>query len=166
MPECVSRIQVSIMTRRHLDVILCSVLIVAGVLILTLDGLAQGGVETQLGSMLMPRVVASLIILFSLMIGLPSLRGILQDRPLLPTELIEAEGLDGVVIYIAIFTAYWWALPILGFLVATPAVILAVAVLLGGRSWMPILAMSLITPTIIFYGCRELIRVYLPEWSF
>ncbi|MFC3170347.1 tripartite tricarboxylate transporter TctB family protein [Paracoccus fontiphilus] len=154
------------MTRRHLDVILCSALILASVLILTLDGLALGGVETQLGSMLMPRVVATLIILFSLMIGLPSLRGLLQDRPLLPTEVIETEGLDGVMIYIVIFTAYWWALPILGFLVATPAVIFAVAVLLGGRSWLPMLSMSLITPTVIFYGCRELIRVYLPEWSF
>jgi putative tricarboxylic transport membrane protein len=50
--------------------------------------------------------------------------------------------------------------------VATPAVIVAVAVLLGGRSWVPIIAMSLITPAVIFYGCRELIRVYLPEWSF
>lgn len=154
------------MTRRHLDVILCSVLVVVSVLILTLDGLAQGGVETQLGSMLMPRVVAALIILFSLMIGLPSLRRIVQDRPLLPGEVIDTEGLDGVAIYIAIFAAYWWALPVLGFLVSTPAVILAVAVLLGGRSWVPMIAMSLITPAVIFYGCRELIRVYLPEWSF
>lgn len=154
------------MTRRHLDVILCSVLLVVSVLILTLDGLAQGGVETQLGSMLMPRVVAALIILFSLMIGLPSLRRIVQDRPLFPGEVIDTEGLEGVAIYIAIFAAYWWALPVLGFLVSTPAVILAVAVLLGGRSWVPMIAMSLITPAVIFYGCRELIRVYLPEWSF
>ncbi len=153
------------MTRRHLDVIVCSVLIVASLLVLTRDGLAQGGVETQLGSMLMPRVVAALIILFSLMIAIPSLRGLIQDRPLMQLEVIQTEGLEGVFIYMAILAAYWWALPVVGFLVATPVVIFAVAVLLGGRSWLAMLAMSLITPSVIFYCCRELIRVYLPEWS-
>ena len=153
------------MTRRHLDVIVCSILILGSVLILTLDGLAQGGVETQLGSLLMPRAVAVLIILFSLMIAIPSLRGLMQGQPLLPTEVIDTDGLGGVLLYMAILVAYWWALPIIGFLVATPVVIFAIAVLLGGRSWVGMLAMSLITPAIIFYGCRDLIRVYLPEWS-
>ena len=66
------------MTRRHLDVIVCSILILGSVLILTLDGLAQGGVETQLGSLLMPRAVAVLIILFSLMIAIPSLLSLIH----------------------------------------------------------------------------------------
>lgn len=153
------------MTRRHLDVILCSVLIAWAILILTGQGLAVGGVETQLGSMLMPRVVAGFIILFSLMIGIPSLCGIVAGRPLLPAEQIDARGLGGVAIYIAIFAAYWLALPVVGFLVATPVVILAIAVLLGGRSWGAIAGMSLIATVVIFYGCRQLIRVYLPEWS-
>ncbi|WP_282026467.1 tripartite tricarboxylate transporter TctB family protein [Limimaricola cinnabarinus] len=153
------------MSRRHLDVALCSALIVAALLILTREGLAQGGVETRLGSMLMPRVVAGLVILFSLMIGLPSLRGLLENRPLLPAELVETSGLDGVFVYMALLAAYWWAMPLVGFLVATPVLIFAVAVLLGGRSWMALLAVALITPTAIHYGSRELIRVYLPEWS-
>lgn len=153
------------MSRRHLDVGLCSVLVVISLVILLADGLAQGGVETQLGSMLMPRLVAVLIILLSLAIGVPSLRSIMIDRPLLPAERIDTSGLDGVLIYFAIFAAYWWALPTVGFLVATPFVIFSIAVLLGGRSWGSMVAMSVITPLLIFYGCRDLIRVYLPEWS-
>lgn len=153
------------MSRRHLDVGLSSVLIAMSLVILLGDELAQGGVETQLGSMLMPRLVAVLIILLSLAIGIPSLRAIMIDRPLLPAEHIDTSGLDGVLIYFVIFAAYWWALPIVGFLVATPFVIFSIAVLLGGRAWVPMIAMSVITPLPIFYGCRDLIRVYLPEWS-
>lgn len=153
------------MNRRYLDVLLCSVLVVASILILTSDGFAQGGVETRLGSLFVPRLVAGFILIFALMIGIPSLRHIRADTPLTANEVIGTDGLGGVAVYVAIFVAYWWALPAVGFLVATPPAMFAIAVLLGGRSWLPMLVISTLTPTLIFYGARELIRVYLPEWA-
>ena len=153
------------MNRRYLDVVLGSVLIAGAILILTLDGLAQGGVETQLGSMFMPRVVAGFIGIFSAMIALPSLRQIIADAPLAPQETIPAEGFGGVLVYVAIFVAYWWLLPVLGFVIATSAAMFAIAVLLGGRSWLAMALVSVVVPLASFHGCRALIRVYLPEWS-
>ncbi|WP_372834699.1 tripartite tricarboxylate transporter TctB family protein [Pontibacterium sp.] len=81
------------------------------------------------------------------------------------TELIVTDGFRGIFIYIGIFIAYWLAVPHLGFMVTTPFVMLAVAVLLGGRSWIPIITMSVITPVLIYYGSREFLRVYLPTWT-
>lgn len=153
------------MNRRYVDVVLGSVLIAAAILILTREGLAQGGVETQLGSMFMPRVVAGLILIFAAMIAIASLRQIIAQSPLAPQETIATEGLGGVLIYVGIFAAYWWLLPTLGFVVATSAAMFAIAVLLGGRSWLAMAAVSIAIPVVTFYGCRELIRVYLPEWS-
>ena len=153
------------MNRRYIDVVLCSALIIGAILILTLDGLAQGGVETLLGSMLMPRIVAGLILIFAAMIGVSSLRQILADTPLAPQEWVDTNGLGGVLIYLAIFVAYWWFMPMVGFVVATSIAMFAIATLLGGRSWLAMACVSIILPLVTFYGCRELIRVYLPEWS-
>ncbi|CAM4045428.1 tripartite tricarboxylate transporter TctB family protein [Paracoccus yeei] len=153
------------MNRRYVDVVLGSVLIAAAILILSRGELAQGGVETQLGSMFMPRVVAGFILIFSAMIAITSLRQIIAQSALAPQEMIATEGLGGVLVYVGIFAAYWWLLPTLGFVVTTSAAMFAIAVLLGGRSWFAMAVVSIIIPVITFYGCRELIRVYLPEWS-
>lgn len=153
------------MNRRYLDVGVGSALITASILILTLEGLAKGGVETELGSMFMPRMVAGFILIFSALIAIPSLRQILTGDPLAPQEAIRTNGLGGVVIYIGIFAAYWWFLPIVGFIFATPVAMFIIAVLLGGRSWLTMALVSIILPVLIFYGAREMIRVYLPEWS-
>ncbi|WP_315982062.1 tripartite tricarboxylate transporter TctB family protein [Aliamphritea spongicola] len=65
-------------------------------------------------------------------------------------ELIVTNGYGGIFIYIGIFIAYWLLVPVLGFLVTTPFVMFSVALLLGGRNWIPITAVSVITPILIF----------------
>ena len=80
-------------------------------------------------------------------------------------EKISTAGFSGIFIYIGIFIAYWLAVPHLGFIVTTPLVMLGVAVLLGGRNWLPLISLSVITPVLIYYGSREFLRVYLPTWS-
>lgn len=153
------------MDRRKIDVGLASTLLIAALAVLTMDGFVAGGVETELGSMFVPRIVAGFIALFSLMIGIPSLIGLLQQRPSAREEWIRTDGLSGVGIYVLIFFGYWWALPYVGFLVATPVVIFAISLLLQGRNWIAMAAVSVITPLIIFYACQDLLRVYLPTWS-
>ncbi|MEH6472639.1 MAG: tripartite tricarboxylate transporter TctB family protein [Halopseudomonas sp.] len=153
------------MDRRKIDVVLSALLIIVSVIILTNDNLVEGGAESDLGSMFLPRVVAALIILFAATIAIQSLRKLAQDTKPEGQELIITDGFSGIFIYIGIFIAYWLSVPYVGFLVATPFIMLAVAVLLGGRNWVPIITTSVITPVLIYYGSREFLRVYLPTWT-
>ncbi len=115
--------------------------------------------------MFLPRVVAGFMILFSASIGIQSLLKLSKEQPLEEHEHIDTQGFAGIFVYIGIFLGYWYAVPYVGFLVATPIVMLAIALLLGGRRWIPIIAMSLIVPLLIDYGSKEFLRVYLPSWS-
>jgi hypothetical protein len=135
-------------------------------IILTNDNLVEGGAESDLGSMFLPRTVAGLIIIFSATIAIQSLRKLSKGSQIEDLELISTDGFSGILIYIGIFIAYWLAVPYVGFLVATPFIMIAVAMLLGGRNWVPIIAMSVITPVLIDYGSKEFLRVYLPTWAF
>ena len=153
------------MDRRKIDVVLSTLLIIAAVIILTNDNLAEGGAESDLGIMFLPRVVAGFIIIFAATIGIQSLNKLLKAAAPDSNETIITNGFSGIFIYIGIFVAYWLAVPHLGFLVTTPFVMLAVAILLGGRNWIPIITVSVITPVLIYYGSREFLRVYLPTWT-
>lgn len=153
------------MDRRKIDVVLSTILILVSLIILLRDDLAKGGMETELGSMFLPRLVAVFILLFSGTIGIQGLLSLARKEKRLPTEFIDTTGFLGVGIYFAIFILYWLIVPHLGFLVTTPFIIFAIAYLLGGRSWLPIAAISIITPLLIYYGCSQYLRVFLPTWS-
>ena len=153
------------MDRRKIDVVLSTFLIIASLIILTNDNLADGGAESDLGIMFLPRVVAGLIIIFASTIAIQSLRKLAAGAQIESKEIIITDGFFGVFVYIGIFIAYWLAVPYLGFMVSTPLVMIAVALLLGGRNWVPIIAISVITPVLIYYGSREFLRVYLPTWA-
>lgn len=154
------------MDRRKVEVVMTSILIVVSVIILTNDNLSKGGVETELGSMFLPRLVAICMIVISATIGIQSFLQLSRGEALTDEDRIETRGFDGVAIYVANFLLYWLAVPYVGFLVATPIAMLVIAILLGGRNWVPIIAMSLITPVAVFFLCREFLRVFLPTWSF
>lgn len=153
------------MDRRKIDIALSAILIAAAVFILTNDNLASGGAESDLGTMFLPRFVAGLIIVFAATIAAQSLLGLSKGAKPEGPEIIVSGGYSGVFIYIGIFIAYWFSIPHVGFMIATPFVMIAVAMLLGGRSWIPIIATSVITTVIIYYGSREFLRVYLPTWT-
>ncbi|SDP05233.1 tripartite tricarboxylate transporter TctB family protein [Desulforhopalus singaporensis] len=153
------------MNRRKIDVILSAALITVSLIILTNDKLVEGGMETELGSMFVPRLIAVFILIFSGTIGIQSLVKLKKREKLTIHEHINTTGFGGVGIYFSIFILYWLASPHLGFLVATPFVILAIAYLLGGRNWILIGIMSVIVPILIYYGCSQYLRVFLPTWS-
>lgn len=153
------------MDRRKIDIVLSTILIIASLIILTNDNLAEGGAESDLGIMFLPRIVAGFIIIFAATIAIQSFSKLSKGAELEGPELIITNGYSGIFIYIGIFVAYWLAVPHLGFMVTTPLVMLGVAVLLGGRNWIPLIAMSVITPVLIYYGSKEFLRVYLPTWT-
>lgn len=153
------------MNRRKVDVVLSAMLITVSLIILINDNLVEGGMETELGSMFIPRVIAVCILLLSGTIGIQSLIKMRKDEKLELTEQIDTLGFGGVALYFGIFILYWLVVPYVGFIVATPFVILAVAYLLGGRSWLPICVVSIVTPIVVYYGCSQYLRVFLPTWS-
>lgn len=153
------------MNRRKIDVAFTSLLIIVSLVILSSDKLVEGGMETDLGSMFLPRIVAVFIILFSAMIGAPSLAKLLKNAPLGGLEHIDTTGFLGIGIYIAILVAYWAAIPHVGFLIATPIAMFGIAVLLEGRNWLVMAAVSVLTPLAVYYGSSTFLRVFLPTWS-
>jgi hypothetical protein len=154
------------MDRRKVDVVVMTMLMIVSIIILTNDNLSDGGVETELGSLFLPRIVAGFIIAFSLFVGSSSLFKLLQKEQMSDVETISLSGFFAVNIYIAIFIAYWFLVPLVGFLFITPLVMFAVAILLGGRDWLPMIAVSVIVPLLVFYGSSHFLRVFLPTWSF
>lgn len=153
------------MDRRIIDVVFTTALIIASVVILVDNNLVVGGVETDLGSLLLPRLVAMAIIAFSVLIGVPSLLKLLWNESQSILETIDTEGFFGVGLYIVILAAYWYFLPITGFQVTTPVAMFAIAVMLGGRSWWVMAVVSVAVPTIVYYGCSNFLRVFLPVWN-
>jgi len=152
--------------RRIVDVVVTSFFIVVGIIILTNDGLSVGGVEaSSLGSLFLPRVVASLIIVFSAVVGIQSLLSMSKKSAPLDEEQIDMSGFLGVNIYVGVFIAYWFFTPYVGFLVTTPVVMMVIAFLLGGRNWWTMSAVAIMTTVMVFYGCRHFLRVFLPTWS-
>lgn len=151
--------------KRKIDLVLSTILIIAALIVLTNDNLAEGGAESDLGILFLPRVVAGLIIVFAFSIAIQSLRKLAADTGIDSQDIINTHGFSGVLIYIGIFLLYWLAVPYVGFMVATPFVMFSVALLLGGRNWVPIIATSVITPVLIYYGSKEFLRVYLPTWT-
>lgn len=153
------------MDRRKIDVILSAILISVSMMILLRDDLAKGGMETELGSMFVPRIIAFFIILFSGTIGAQGLLSLAKGKKRLPTETIDTLGFGGVAIYFSIFILYWLVVPHVGFILTTPFIIFSIAYLLGGRSWLPMTAISIVTPLLIYYGCSQYLRVFLPTWT-
>lgn len=153
------------MDRRIIDVVFSSFLIIASMVILTNNQLVEGGVETELGSMVLPRVVAVAIMLFSAMIGIPSLINLLKKAAPGPLDHVNVNGFMGIAIYVAILAAYWYGMPRIGFLFATPVAMFAIAVLLGGRNWLVMTAVSVVVPTLVYFGCNHFLRVFLPAWT-
>lgn len=153
------------MDRRKVDVVLSTILIIASLIILTYDNFVEGGAESDLGSMTLPRAVAVLMIIFSGSIGIQSLKKLIKGAEIDGSELIITNGFAGIFIYIGIFIGYWLAVPYIGFLLTTPIVMFAIAILLGGRNWLPITAVSVLVPVLVFFGSREFLRVYLPTWT-
>ncbi len=153
------------MDKPRVDMAFSSTIILISILILSNDALVEGGVQTELGSLFLPRIVAVLMIIFALGMGLPALLGILRTTRRTSSPWAGAQDAIGVILYLAILLAYWLAMPLVGFVVATPVAMLAIGRLLGARKWWPMLAVSIITPLVIDSGSRAFLRVFLPVWS-
>lgn len=152
------------MDRRKIDCVVSSLLIAVSITILTNNNLVEGGVESALGSMTLPRIVAGVMLIIAAIIGIQALWSLIKNSTA-DDDKIDTKGFASVALYIGIFTVYWWLLPIFGFLICTPLMMLAIAALLACNNWRMMLVISIVVPLIIFYGSRHFLYVYLPTLS-
>lgn len=153
------------MDKRKAELITSLFLILISIFILVNDNLVQGGVETDLGSMFLPRFIAIVIILFSTAIGFKSFKEILKEKKASGDDLISLEGYSGIFLYLGAVFMYWLIMPYIGFMLSTVLVMAFVSFLLGGRNWLVIIIMSLVVSISIDYGSKEFLHVYLPAWN-
>lgn len=149
------------MDRRKIDCVVSSILVVVAIIILTNNNLVEGGVESSLGSMTLPRIVASFMLVISSVIGCQAFWNLLKGSAS-EDDTVNTKGFFSIALYIAIFVCYWWLLPSFGFLICTPLMMLAIAALLACDNWKIMAAVSVAVPLIIFYGSRHFLYVYLP----
>lgn len=153
------------MDRRKIDIVLSALLIMMSIIILTNDHLVEGGSEAELSAIFLPRVVAGFILIFAAYLGIESLLKLSKGLPIQDAEKIQTSGFFGIVIYLAIFVLYWFAVPYVGFVITTPFIILAIAILLGGRNWLALVPLAVLLPLAVEYGARNFLSIYLPTWS-
>lgn len=154
------------MDKRKAEIYISLFLIIISMVILVNDNLVEGGVESDLGSLFLPRVVAVILIALSLSMGMKAINEIKKEKRVNAENLINKEGFSGVFIYLAIIFFYWLSMPYIGFLISTIITMLLVAKLLNAQQWLKVIAMTLIVAVSINYGAKEFLHVYLPagEW--
>ena len=153
------------MNRRKVDVVVGFILMALAMTLLVRDDLVIGGVETDLGSMFLPRILALFIIAFSFTIAAQAILKLRSNKKLEEHEVVDTNGYLGIAIYISIFATYWVLVQKLGFIITTPFVMIAIMLLLGGRNWKIMIPLSTVAPVVIYYACYNVLRVMLPVWS-
>lgn len=153
------------MDKRKAELAASILIIFISAFIILNDNLVEGGVETDLGSMFLPRSLACLMILLALSMGYKSLKEIVKSKVVDVDEVIDINGFTGVFYYIGILFFYWLTMPYLGFMVSTFLVMISVAFLLGAKNWVRVMGMSIFLSAIIQYGAKEFLYVYLPTWN-
>lgn len=156
------------MSKPKLELCFALVMIGMSMFILFSDNLVEGGIETDLGSLFLPRVVAVIMVFLSVMIARTSLNSIIVQRKTQHHEVIDLEGFSGVFLYIFTMVAYWLALSYFGFVLSTLAAMLFVAYIFGARgvkAWIKVVLMSAVVTFGVDYGAKEFLRVYLPPFN-
>ena len=153
------------MDKRKAELAASVLIIFISAFIIFNDNLVEGGVETDLGSMFLPRSLAYLMIFLALSMGYKSLKKIVKQKIVDESETIDIRGFSGVFYYIGILFFYWLTMPYIGFMVSTFLVMISVAFLLGAKSWVRVIVMSIFLSAIIQYGAKDFLYVYLPTWD-
>lgn len=156
------------MNKERSDIILSLLLIAVSAYILLSDGFVQGGLETDLGSVFLPRTVAVIMVLLSLSIigtAVRAGRANIQKKELQTKPQL---GYSGAILYMLAIVGYWLILPYLGFLISSVLAMLFVAYIFNCKgivNWLKVLVMALVICIGLDYGTKAYLRVYLPTFS-
>lgn len=143
------------MQRRTIELSVLTVLILVSLSILFMGkSMVDGGMESGMSPLFLPRIIAALIIIFSLM-------GIVEARKKKDSENLGA-SLTSMVKNAGIFFVYLFVLPYAGFIPATTVMMFVVMFQMGGRN-LPIMTfVSIAGSVIIYYASYHMLKVLLP----
>lgn len=158
------------MQKHKSDLLLATLLWVASLYILLFDDFIEGGLETDLGSLFLPRAAALVMGFLALFIGVPAIKAMRAERthnkPIDDQQDEEQEGsLLWPLLYIAALIGYWFMLPYLGFVVSTILVVFFVAYIFNcstAADWLKVLIISLVIAFGLDYVTQKFLKVYLP----
>jgi len=162
------------MQKHKSDLLLATLLWVASLYILLFDDFIEGGLETDLGSLFLPRAAALVVAVLALFIGGPAIKALraehgqsdhVADQQGQPQTEENEGSLLWPMLYIVALIAYWFALPILGFVLSTILVVFFVAYIFNCNTaldWLKVLVISLVISFGLDYVTQKFLKVYLP----
>ena len=135
-------------------------------LIIATDHFISGGIATGIKSSFFPRLSMGIIAVVSVALILSSvhkMRNITPENAGIKTGVPSEKVSDrNMILFAAILVAYIVSLYLIGFLLATPILIDTLMFLLGGRRFVLISLLSIITPIVFYYVCLHFMKLILP----
>jgi uncharacterized membrane protein YgcG len=114
-----------------------------------------------------PMLVTGVLFLLGMILAIQGLlekrRAARQDSQ---TKVVTLAELKGIAILAASFWAYIAVLKYLGYLIATPVFLFLFLFLYGGRKWLQMILISLITTGITWALFVHAFRIFLPNFYF
>jgi len=151
------------MTQGVRDVYSGGVLLVLSIaLFFVIPGQVETTVSDTLTPAFVPTTITVLIAALSAVLLVQGLRSRAQETGG-GNETITSGGLGYVAVTIGVIIAYAAAIPWLGYIPATAAVLLGLATLYGNRNWKQIVIIMVIAPPVIMVFFRYTMLVLLPE---
>lgn len=152
------------------DLVLAALLLAVSLYILLFDDFIEGGLETDLGSLFLPRAAALVMAVLAIFLAIPAVKAFKKQVSAGSTtaEKERQPSMRWPLLYIAALIAYWWVLPHLGFVIATILVVLFVAYIFNCSrliDWLKVLAVALVMSFGLDYVTQQFLKVYLPTFS-
>ena len=129
----------------------------------------DGGMESELGSMFMPRLLFFSIFLLSILMIVNAFKNINKHNKQAVSnkrEYLNTQGYSNIFKYSAVVFVYWLLMPIFGFMITTPLMMFSVMYLLLARNWLTMACVSIALSIALNYICYYGLRVLLPSGVF
>lgn len=131
-----------------------------------------GGVQSSVGPLFFPKFVMTLVVALSLLlVGMEFFK---KKKEAVPPSALQPEGVKeaggeeeevnnwNIVIYLGILFGYMAMLHFIGFLISTPIVMMAVAIILKGRNYITMTLMSIFFSVTLYYVALKMMKIILP----
>ena len=146
------------MQRRTIEFTIMFLLVLVSFSILFLGkSMVDGGMESGMSPLFLPRIVAVLILVFCTMGIYETIKE--QNADGLETDLVS------VAKHVGIFFVYFFVLPYLGFMLSTSIMMFVIMYQMGGRNLLIMVVVSISGSVIIYYAGYHLLKVLLPVGS-
>ena len=118
--------------------------------------------NVPVGPEFFPRVLAVALFIFCVLLLLTNLRDTEANKKTVPTMSLKNRGMQKALAGLAIVTAYAFLWEVLGFLIITPIAIFSMTLLLGKRSYIKMIIISVGATAIVFIAFKHLLGIQMP----